>query len=102
MAASQISETSGAGIAILVIEKVSAAGIDVRNIGGYQFFDITFIRRHGIERAAVVGVGKIDDAVVFAEHAAVVGVAGGIAHCTGRDGNNSFLQYVDYGEQDEE
>ena len=47
------------------------------------------VRVHHIHGIVIVGVGKINLPVVFTEHAAVVKIAGGIAHSAFGNGGNA-------------
>ena len=47
------------------------------------------VRVHHIHGIAIVGVGKIDLSVVFTEHAAVVKIAGTVAHGAFGNGGNA-------------
>lgn len=70
-------------------KKIFAAGTDAGNTGGNQLLHMAAVRVHHIHGIAIVGVGKIDLSVVFTEHAAVVKIAGTVAHGAFGNGGNA-------------
>ena len=89
MGGKKVAQTCGAGRSILEVKKIFAAGTDVGNTGGNQLLHMAAVRVHHIHGIAIVGVGEIDLSVVFTEHAAVVKIAGGIAHGAFGNGGNA-------------
>ena len=65
--------------AVHIIIHIVGVGIDGCHLGGTQFFHVRPVRVHGIETAVIIEIGKIDDALRFAEKPSIIQIARRVA-----------------------
>ncbi len=82
-------------VLVAEIVEVFSAGQNILHLQGIDPFQTALVRVHFVQTAALEGIGKINNTVIFTHQTSVVEIARGIAYGSRRIHGNALGQHDD-------